>query len=74
MKKWNSMKRERRPLIRLYAIRLSILYISFRTQIKSEEKKLAPGEKLSLDKITDIMLRVSREARNLSDAKSGTRN
>lgn len=61
-------------MIKSFQIKLSINNIIIRTQVKGEEKKLAPGEKLSLEKITEIILRVSREARNLSESRSGTRN
>jgi hypothetical protein len=42
--------------------------------VKDEEKKLGPGEKVSLDKITDIFLKVSRSARGFTGQKVGTRN
>lgn len=45
----------------------------FRNQIKEEEKKIPQGEKLSLDKVTEIFLRVSRAARGLTNQKVGTR-
>ncbi len=42
--------------------------------MKEEEKKLAPGEKISLDRITEILLRTSRAARGFTNTQSGTRN
>ena len=43
-------------------------------QIKEEEKRLGPGEKVSLDKITDIFLKTSRSARGFTNQQGGTRN
>jgi hypothetical protein len=43
-------------------------------QIDEEEAKLPQGEQLSLDRISDIFLRVSRQARTLTNQSSGTRN
>lgn len=34
---------------------------------------MGPGEKVSLDKITDILLRVARSARGFTGQSSGTR-
>lgn len=42
--------------------------------MKDEEKKLGPGEKISLDRVTEIFLKTSRAARGLTNQKSGTRN
>jgi hypothetical protein len=42
--------------------------------VKEEEKKLGPGEKVSLDRITDIFLKVSRSARGFTNQSTGTRN
>jgi hypothetical protein len=42
--------------------------------VREEEKKLGPGEKLSLDRITDIFLKTSRSARGFTGQKTGTRN
>jgi hypothetical protein len=42
--------------------------------VKEEEKKLSPGEKLSLEKTTEIFLKVSRAARGFKGEKVGTRN
>jgi len=35
---------------------------------------LSPGEKLPLDKITDVFLKVGRSARGFTGQKVGTRN
>lgn len=43
-------------------------------QVREEEKKLGPGEKVSLDKITDILLKVARTARGFTGQQGGTRN
>jgi hypothetical protein len=41
--------------------------------VKDEEKKLGPGEKVSLDRITEIFLQVSRSARGFTGQQVGTR-
>ena len=42
--------------------------------MKDEEKRLGPGEKVSLEKMTEIFLRVSRTARGFTSQQGGTRN
>ena len=74
MKSLSRLKKEKRHSIKSSLNKLSIFLIMFRIQVKGEEKKLAPGEKVSLEKITEIILRVAREARSLSESRSGTRN
>ena len=42
--------------------------------MEEEQAKLPQGEKLSLEKLTDIFLQVNRQARTLTNQAGGTRN
>lgn len=72
-KRGSRSQRKRRKDLRSSSRLINSVPLSpLRNQIKEEEKKLGPGESISLDKATEIMLRVSREARGFS-GKTGTR-